>query len=68
MQTTYRTDATMNAILRPDTYVTELLPQVPKELLHFGLPATWSHIASTLIVGDKEAVYVDQPIDGQARK
>lgn len=52
----------MASILRADTHVTELIPYLPPKPLPFGVPETWSHMASTLISGDKEAVLVDPPL------
>lgn len=52
----------MTSILRADTRVTELIPYLPAKPLPLGIPETWSHMASTLISGDKEAVLVDPPL------
>ena len=52
----------MTSILRADTHVTELIPYLPAKPLPFGIPATWSHMASTLISGEKEAILVDPPL------
>lgn len=34
-------------------------PIPPAKPVPFGIPETWSHMTSTLISGDKEAVLVD---------
>ena len=52
----------MTSILRADTHVTELIAYLPTKPLPFGIPETWSHMASTLISGDKEAILVDPPL------
>ena len=52
----------MTSILRADTHVTDMIPFVPAKPLPFGIPETWSHMASTLISGDKEAILVDPPL------
>ena len=52
----------MTSILRADTHVTDMIPVVPAKPLPFGIQATWSHMASTLISGDKEAILVDPPL------
>ena len=52
----------MTSILRADTHVTDMIPVVPAKPLWFGIQATWSHMASTLISGDKEAILVDPPL------
>ena len=62
LQIKSRYDFTMTSILRADTHVTDLIPFVPAKPLPFGIPETWSHMASTLISGDKEAILVDPPL------
>ena len=52
----------MTSILRADTHVTDMIPIVPPKPLPFGIAETWSHMASTLISGDKEAILVDPPL------
>jgi glyoxylase-like metal-dependent hydrolase (beta-lactamase superfamily II) len=52
----------MTSVLRADLHVTSLIPIVTPKPLPFGIPATWSHMASTLIHGEKEAVLVDPPL------
>ena len=52
----------MASTLRADTHVTDLIPFVPPRPLPFGIPETWSHMTSTLISGDKEALLVDPPL------
>ena len=52
----------MASSLRADTHVTGLIPYKPTKPLHFGIPETWSHMASTLVSGDKEALLVDPPL------
>lgn len=52
----------MTSILRADTHVTDLIPFLPTKPLPFGIAETWSHMASTLISGDKEALLVDPPL------
>lgn len=47
---------------RADLHVTELIPIVTQQPLPFGIPYTWSHMASTLISGDKEAILIDPPL------
>jgi len=52
----------MTSDLRADLHVTDLIPLVTEKPLPFGIPPTWSHMASTLISGDKEAVLIDAPL------
>lgn len=55
----------MTSNLRADLYVAPMIPISTPEPLPFGIPATWSHMASTLIHGDKEALLVDPPLTRQ---
>lgn len=50
------------SVLRADIHIADQIPVVPAQPLPFGTPATWSHMASTLISGEKEAVLVDPPL------
>ena len=52
----------MVSTLRADTHVTDLIPFLPAKPLPFGIPETWSHMNSTLISGDKEAILIDPPL------
>ena len=52
----------MTSTLRADLHVTDLIPIATPKPLPFGIPQTWSHMASTLISGDKEAVLIDPPL------
>jgi len=52
----------MTSSLRADLHVTELIPIATPKPLPFGIPQTWSHMASTLISGEKEAVLIDPPL------
>ncbi|KAJ9608390.1 hypothetical protein H2200_007378 [Cladophialophora chaetospira] len=52
----------MASKLRADLHVTPLIPIATPKPLPFGIPQTWSHMATTLIHGDKEAVLVDPPL------
>ena len=49
----------MISTLRADTHVTQLTPYVSAKPQPFRVRATWLHMTSTLISGDKEAVHVD---------
>lgn len=48
----------MTSTLRANVHVTDLIPINTPKRLPFGIPATLSHISSTLIHGDKKAVLV----------
>jgi glyoxylase-like metal-dependent hydrolase (beta-lactamase superfamily II) len=52
----------MTSKLRADLHVTPMIPIATPKPLPFGIPQTWSHMASTLIHGDKEAVLIDPPL------
>ena len=52
----------MPSTLRADLHVTDLIPIVTTKPLPFGIPQTWSHMASTLISGEKEAILIDPPL------
>jgi glyoxylase-like metal-dependent hydrolase (beta-lactamase superfamily II) len=52
----------MTSTLRVDLHVTELIPIATPKPLPFGIPQTWSHMASTLISGEKEAMLIDPPL------
>jgi glyoxylase-like metal-dependent hydrolase (beta-lactamase superfamily II) len=52
----------MASKLRADLHVTPLIPITTPKPLPFGIPQTWSHMATTLIHGDKEAILVDPPL------
>ncbi|TVY82940.1 hypothetical protein LSUE1_G005292 [Lachnellula suecica] len=52
----------MTSALRADLHVTDLIPMIPTAPLPFGIPATWSHMASTLISGNREAILIDPPL------
>jgi glyoxylase-like metal-dependent hydrolase (beta-lactamase superfamily II) len=52
----------MTSSLRADLHVTDLIPIATPKPLPFGIPQTWSHMASTLISGDREAVLIDPPL------
>lgn len=52
----------MASQLRADLHVTPLIPIATPKPLPFGIPQTWSHMATTLIHGDKEAILVDPPL------
>lgn len=52
----------MASTLRADLHVTPLIPLAAPKPLPFGIPNTWSHMASTLIHGEKEAILVDPPL------
>ncbi|MCJ1404185.1 hypothetical protein MMC11_007410 [Xylographa trunciseda] len=52
----------MTSRLRADLHVTPMIPIATQNPLPFGIPQTWSHMATTLIHGDKEAVLVDPPL------
>jgi glyoxylase-like metal-dependent hydrolase (beta-lactamase superfamily II) len=52
----------MTSSLRADLHVTDLIPIATPKPLPFGIPQTWSHMASTLISGDKQAVLIDPPL------
>ena len=52
----------MTSKLRADLHVTPLIPIATPKPLPFGIPQTWSHMATTLIHGDREAVLVDPPL------
>ncbi len=52
----------MPSTLRADLHVTDLIPIVTPKPLPFGIPQTWSHMASTLISGEKEAMLIDPPL------
>jgi len=52
----------MTSTLRADLHVTDLIPIVTPKPLPFGIPQTWSHMASTLISGEKEAILIDPPL------
>lgn len=52
----------MSSKLRADLHVTPLIPIVTPQPLPFNIPNTWSHMASTLIHGEKEAILVDPPL------
>ena len=55
----------MTSKLRADLHVTPMIPVSVSEPLPFGIPNTWSHMASTLIHGDKEALLIDPPLTQQ---
>ncbi len=42
--------------------LSSLIPYLPAKPIPFRIPETWSHMTSTLISGDKEAVLVDPPL------
>lgn len=52
----------MTFALRADLHVMELIPIATPKPLPFGIPQTWSHMASTFISGDKEAILIDPPL------
>ena len=52
----------MASTLRADLHVTSMIPISVSEPPPFGIPQTWSHMASTLIHGDKEALLTDPPL------
>ena len=52
----------MASTLRADLHVAPMIPIFTPEPLPFGIPNTWSHMASTLIHGEKEALLVDPPL------
>jgi glyoxylase-like metal-dependent hydrolase (beta-lactamase superfamily II) len=52
----------MTSALRADLHVMELIPIATPKPLPFGIPQTWSRMASTLISGDKEAILIDPPL------
>jgi glyoxylase-like metal-dependent hydrolase (beta-lactamase superfamily II) len=52
----------MASKLRADCHVTPMIPISTAKPLPFGIPLTWSHMATTLIQGPTEAVLVDPPL------
>ena len=56
---------TILSVSRVYLQVTSLIPIAAPKPLPFGIPATWSHMATTLIHGHKNAVLVDPPLTVQ---